>query len=120
MLVEAGDVGLLRLDADRGPVGGPTGELDGGDFQQVSVQVAHDPVLGSGQEWREPAAHRAGAAPEIVDHPAAGFRWPATELFDKVKGTRRSIGRLAEGKPSSADADAPDGHRAAPARTPAS
>jgi hypothetical protein len=114
--VEAGDVGLLRLDGDRSAVGSRAGESDGGDFEQVPVAVMHDPPLGSGQHGREPATHRAGAATEIVDDPATGFRRLPTELFDEVEGTRRSIGRLAEGKPLAAHADGVSAHRAAAAR----
>ncbi len=42
---QPGDVGLLGLDGDRGPVGGRAGELGGGHRQQVCVAVVHDPVL---------------------------------------------------------------------------
>ena len=59
----------LRLDGYRGPVGGRAGEVGGGDLQQVCVPVVQDPVLRPRQQWREPAAHRAGAAAEVVDHP---------------------------------------------------
>ena len=40
--------------------------------QQFRVQVVHYPMLGPGKEWRQPAAHLAGAAAEVVDHPTIG------------------------------------------------
>ena len=68
-------------------------------LQQVRVAVVHDPVLRPGQQRREPAAHRAGAAAEVVDHPAAGRRERSREVFDEVACTGRGVGGLAEGKP---------------------
>ena len=112
---QPGEVGVLRLDGDRGPVCGRAGRLGGGDLQQVGVAVVHDPVLRAGQQRREPAAHRPGAAAEVVDHVAVGCR----EVLDEVAGTGRGIGGLAQGEPSPADADRLGDHRAAPARTPA-
>ncbi len=93
----------LASTRDRGPVGGRPGEVGGGDLQQVCVPVVHDPVLRPGQQRREPAAHRAGAAAEVVDHPAAGCRELSPEVLDEVARTGRGVGRLAEGKPSPAD-----------------
>ena len=92
---------LLRLDGDRGPVGGRAGEVGGGDLQQVGVAVVQDPVLRPGQQRREPAAHRAGAAAEVVDHPAAGRR----ELprrgarRGRVHGPRRRPARAGRASP---------------------
>jgi hypothetical protein len=36
---------MLRLDGDRGAIGGRAGEVRGGDLQQVSVPIVRDPVL---------------------------------------------------------------------------
>ena len=85
----------LRLDGDRGPVGGLAGEVGGGDCQQVGVPVVHDPVLRPGQQWREPAAHRPGAAAEVVDHPAAGRREasPRAGRRGRAHGPRRQQAR---------------------------
>ena len=98
--VQPGDVGLPGLDGDRGPVGGRAGEVRGGDGQQVGVPVVQDPVLRSGQPRREPAAHRPGAAAEVVDHLATGRRKTSPQLFDEVGRTGRSVSGLAEGEPS--------------------
>jgi len=43
-----------------------------------------DPVLSPGEQWLQPAAHRPGAAAEIVDHPAAARRERSPEAFDEV------------------------------------
>ena len=66
--LQPGDVGLPRLDGDRGAVGGRARQVGGGHLQQIGVPVVHDPVLRPGQQRREPAAHRPGAAAEVVDH----------------------------------------------------
>ena len=89
----------LRLDGDRGPVGGRAGEVGGGDLQQVGVPVVQDPVLRPGQPWREPAAHRPGAAAEVVDHRRRVAGRCRRELFDELGRTGRGVGRLAEGEP---------------------
>ena len=86
--VQPGDVGVLRLDGDRGPVGGRPGQVGGGDLEQVRVAVVHDPVLRPGQPWREPAAHRAGAAAEVVDHLAAGRRERVARGARRGRGAR--------------------------------
>ena len=95
---QPGDVGLPRLDRDRGPVGGRAGEVGGGDLQQVGVPVVQDPVLRPGQQWREPAAHRPGAAAEVVDHPATGCRKasPRGGRRVRVHGPRRQRARAGQ------------------------
>ena len=93
-------------------------EVGRGDLQQVGVAVVHDPVLRAGQPGREPAAHRPGAAAEVVDHRGrsrAGAARGARRA--RASGPRRRPARA--GRAIRADADAVDGHRAAPARTPA-
>ena len=70
--VEPGDVGLPRLDGDRGAVRGRAEGVSSRDLQQVGVSIVQHPVLRPGQPWREPATHRPGAAAEVVDHAAAG------------------------------------------------
>ena len=102
------------------PSAASPGRSVGGDGQQIGVPVVHDPVLRSGQPRREPAAHRPGAAAQVVDHLATGRRKMPPQLFDEVGRAGRSVGRLAEGEPRPADPDALGGHREAPARTPAS
>ena len=98
---QPGDVGLPRLDGDRGPVGGRARQVGGGDLQQVGVAVVHDPVLRPGQPRREPAAHRAGAAAEVVDHPAAGRREVSREALDELgaRGPRRRRARAGRASP---------------------
>ena len=69
--------------------------------KQVLVPVVQDPALRPRQERGEPAAHRTGAAGEVVDHqsaPIAGRR--GREAFDELAGARRGVGRLAEVEPS--------------------
>ena len=61
-----------RLAGDRGPVGGRARGEGDGELEQTCVPVGHHPVLRPGQPRREPAAHRAAAAAEVVDHEAAG------------------------------------------------
>ena len=58
--------------------------IGGGDLEQVRVPVVHDPVLWPRQQRREPAAHRARAAAEVVDHAAAGCGEAWHELIDEV------------------------------------
>ena len=98
--MQPGDVGLLRLDADRGPVGGRAGEIRGGELQQVLVAIVRDPALRPRQPWRQPAAHRPSAAAEVVDHPAAGCREMPPELLDEVLCAGRGVSTFAEREPS--------------------
>ena len=84
--------GSSRLTSDRlastvtaDAVGGRAGQVGDRDLEQVGVAVVHDPVLRPGQPRREPAAHRPGAAAEIVDHAAAGCRKVRLESVDEVE-----------------------------------
>ena len=70
-----------------------------GELQQVRVAVVHHPVLRPGQPRREPAAHRAAAAAEVVDHEAAGRGEVAREALGELGRARRRVGRLAQGEP---------------------
>ena len=99
---------------DAGPVGGRAGQVDRGDLQQIRVAVVQHPVLPSRQERREPPAHRAAAAREVVDHLRAGGRKVPADALDELVGPGRGVGGLAQVKPSGADADLLDGHRATP------
>ncbi len=81
--VEPGDVGLPRLDRDRGAVGGRAEGVSSRDLQQIGVSIVQHPVLRPGQPWGEPATHRPGAAAEVVDHQPAGCREGA------ARGSRR-------------------------------
>ncbi len=118
--LQPGDVGLPRLDGDRGAVGGRAGQVGGGDLEQVGVAVVHDPVLRPGQPRREPAAHRPGAAAEVVDHPArrvpGGVARGARR--GRARGPRRRRARAARASPRLTRIVLDD-HRDAPARTPA-
>ena len=106
----------LRLDGDGGPVGGRARRVGDGELQQVRVPVVHDPVLRPGQPRREPAAHRAAAAAEVVDHEAAGRGEVPREALGELGRARRRVGRLAQDEPLRADPDGLRDHRAAPAR----
>ena len=76
-----------------------------GKLQQVGVAVVHHPVLGPGQPRREPAAHRAAPAAEVVDHEAAGRGEVPREALGELGRARRRVGRLAQGEPLRADPD---------------
>jgi hypothetical protein len=114
---QPGDVRAPGLDGDRGPVGGRAGEIGGGDRQQLGVAVVHDPVLGSAQPGRQPAAHRAGPAAEVVNHPAAGCREPTLKALDEVAGPGGGVRGLAQGQPFPADPNHLRSHRDALSRT---
>ena len=79
------------------------------------VAVVHHPVLRPGQPRREPAAHRAAAAAEVVDHEAAGRGEVPREALGELGRARRRVGRLAQVEPLRADPDGRRAHRAAPA-----
>ncbi len=67
---------------------------------------------GPGSERREPAAHRPGAAAEVVDHHggrSAGSARPRRGR--RVAGAGRGVGRLAQLEPRGADPDALGRHR---------
>ena len=89
-----------------------------GKLEQLGIAVVHHPVLGPGQPRREPAAHRAAAAAEVVDHEAAGRGEVLREALGELGRARRRVGRLAQDQPLRADPDGLRAHRAAPARTP--
>src|SRR5262249_38076358 len=114
---ELRDVGHSSRDDDFGAVGGLTGHVGGGRRQQVCVSVVQDPALRPWQERREPPSHRAAAAGEIVDRPAALNRNTATEPADEVPRPRGAVRSFAQLEPARADPDRLDGHRAAPWRT---
>ena len=90
-----------------------------GALQQVRVAVVQHPVLRPGQPRREPPAHRAAAAAEVVDHERPGGGEVPREAPGELGRARRRVGRLAQGEPLRADPDAHRAHRAAPASTPA-
>ena len=97
---QPGDVGPPRLDGDGSAVGGRAGQVGRGDLQQVRVPVVQDPALRPRQERREPAAHRPGAAGEVVDHPAGrpgGRR--RRRCVDELAGAGRGVGSLAQVEP---------------------
>jgi hypothetical protein len=52
-------------------------------------------MLRPAQHWREPAAHCAGSATEVVDHPAAGYRERSREGFDEIARPGRGVSWLA-------------------------
>ncbi len=74
---------------------------------------------GRGKPRREPPAHRAAAAAEVVDHERPGGGEVPREAPGELGRARRRVGRLAQGEPLRADPDAHRAHRAAPASTPA-
>ena len=85
------DVGSPRLDSPgrrRAPA--------------ARVAVVHHPVLRPGQPRREPAAHRAAAAAEVVDHERARGEVPREALGELGRAGRR-VGRLAQVQPLRAD-----------------
>ena len=71
----------------------------GGAVQQVGVPVVQDPVLRTGQPRRQPAAHRAGAAAQVVDHVRGVAGQPATDRVDQVRGAGRRVGGLPQPQP---------------------
>ena len=73
------------------------GAAGDGELQQVRVAVVDHPVLRPGQPRREPAAHRAAAAAEVVDHEAAGGK-VAREPLGELGRARRRVGRLAQAR----------------------
>ena len=77
-----------------------------GELQQACVPVVDHPVLRPGQPRREPAAHRAAAAAEVVDHEAAGRGEVPREALGELGRARRRVGRLAQDEPLRADRDA--------------
>ena len=80
-------------------VTGRRGGVGDGERQQVRVPVVHDPVLRPGQPRREPAAHRAAAAAEVVDHERAGRGEVPREALGELGRARRRVGRLAQDEP---------------------
>ena len=84
--------GLDRHRARRRP------SVGDGELQQVRVPVVHHPVLRPGQPRRKPAAHRAAAAAEVVDHEAAGRGEVPPEALGELGRARRRVGRLAQAR----------------------
>ncbi len=107
---EAGDVGSPGLDGDRG-----AWRVGGDEFEQVGVAGrCTTQVLRPGQPRGEPTAHRAAAAPQVVDHERAGGE-PLREALGELARACGRVGGLAQGQPAGADADGLRAHRAAPA-----
>ena len=96
---ETDDVRSPRLDGDRGPVCGRARRIGDGTLQQACVPVVHHPVLRPGQPRREPAAHRAAAAAEVVDHEGGGRSEVPSKVLGELGRPRRRVGRLAQDKP---------------------
>ncbi len=73
---------------------GPGGS-DCGDLEQVRVEIVQDPMLGPGQQRRQPAGHGASPAAEVVDHLPARRRQLSRQMLDQVVRASCGVGGLA-------------------------